>query len=157
MFSPTHGLAYELLLSPRYTPEALTKNILHSLYDLLTQRYWVMFALEEHCTRALSVMATEGDTWFLDTMPVFTKHKMKSEFTGRQGCRLITSLLLALHSYSSCAVVPPESTAVFAAARDFKCWESLCMLTANLHVSKPVLLSGFCSAVWLDSLPKDFQ
>lgn len=64
-------------------------------------------------------MSAEGDTWFLDTMPVFTKHKIKSEFTGRHGCRLITSLLLALHSYSSRAVVPLETTAVFAAARDF--------------------------------------
>lgn len=36
---PTHGLAYELLLSLRYTSKALASNIHWSLYDLLAQRY----------------------------------------------------------------------------------------------------------------------
>lgn len=66
-------------------------------------------------------MSTEGDTCFLDIMPVFTKWEIKSEFTGKHDCKLITSLSLALHNYSSHAVVPLKNTSVFAAAGDFKC------------------------------------
>lgn len=64
-------------------------------------------------------MSTEGDTCFLDTMPVFTKRKIKNEFTGNHDCRLITSFLLALHNYSFHVVVPRKNTSVFAAANDF--------------------------------------
>jgi len=64
-------------------------------------------------------MSTERDTCFLDIMPVFTKSKIKSEFTGKHDCKLITSLSLALHNYSSHVVVPLKNTSVFATAEDF--------------------------------------
>lgn len=92
-----------------------TQNILCDLCELPTQRYWVIFVLEAHCSQGLSVMSAIGDTRFLDIMTVFTKCNSKSEFTGKHDCKLITSLSSALHNYSS-HVVPLQNTSVFAAA-----------------------------------------
>lgn len=78
-----------------------------------------MFVLEAYCTQALSVMSAEGDTCFLDIMPVFTKCKIKSEFTGKHDCKLITSFSLALQNYSSHAFVSLKNTSVSAAGEDF--------------------------------------
>lgn len=61
-------------------------------------------------------MSIEGDTCFLDIMPVFTKRSIKSDFTGKRDCRLITSLPLTLHNYSSHAVVPLKNASAFVAA-----------------------------------------
>lgn len=92
-------------------------------------------------------MSTERDTCFLDIMPVSTKRNIESEFTGKHDCKLITSLLSALHNYSSHAVVPLLNTSVFAAQ---PCWGLLCILNGNINVSKPLLCSDLHSSIPLD-------
>lgn len=46
-----------------------------------------------------------GDTRVLNRMPAFTKCQIGGRFTGKHDFKTITSLSLALHSYSSHAVM----------------------------------------------------
>lgn len=116
--SPT----YELVLCLRYILGTLPENIIFIVCMSYRPKGIESCLFWKHIAhRACQSCLQKESHAFLDIMTVFTKCKIKSEFTGKHDCKLITSLLLALHNYSSHAVVPLKSTSVFAAAADFSC------------------------------------